>query len=241
MQETLNDINYTHKATSVSDAINTRHSIREFKPDPVSQEILSKILETALRAPSWKNTQPWEIHAVVGSKRDRISELMIKEALAGNEGSPDSPWPTEWTSAIRKQMFQLGLDLYGAAGIDRKDKEARMKFMLNNFKFFDAPVGLFIFTPVPQSFWTGLDIGCLMNNIMLLTREAGLGSIAQGALSAYPDIIRKELNLAEDKRLVCGLSLGYPTKASGVNKFHSARVAAEKNDYASWFLIKFIA
>ncbi|MCK5175607.1 MAG: nitroreductase family protein, partial [Planctomycetes bacterium] len=38
-------------------AILDRRSIRKFKPDPVSDEDLSKVLEAARWAPSWANTQ----------------------------------------------------------------------------------------------------------------------------------------------------------------------------------------
>ena len=43
----------------IVEAIQQRKSIRAFKPDPVPKEILKEILELALRAPSWANTQPW--------------------------------------------------------------------------------------------------------------------------------------------------------------------------------------
>jgi nitroreductase len=38
-------------------AIKDRRSIRKFKPDPVSNEDLNKVLEAARWAPSWANTQ----------------------------------------------------------------------------------------------------------------------------------------------------------------------------------------
>jgi len=42
----------------IVEAIQQRKSIRAFKPDPVPKEILKEILDLALRAPSWANTQP---------------------------------------------------------------------------------------------------------------------------------------------------------------------------------------
>ena len=54
------------------DAINKRKSIRAFKPDPVSPDLLEQIIEQALRAPSWANTKPWEFVVVAGEDRKSV-------------------------------------------------------------------------------------------------------------------------------------------------------------------------
>lgn len=46
------------------EVIRTRRSIRKFKEDPVSDEQIEKILEAVKWAPSWANTQCWEIIVV---------------------------------------------------------------------------------------------------------------------------------------------------------------------------------
>ncbi len=43
----------------VKEAIAKRRSIRRFKPDPVSDELIVQLLESARLAPSGSNTQPW--------------------------------------------------------------------------------------------------------------------------------------------------------------------------------------
>ena len=50
----------------VIEAIGKRKSVRAFTPDPVSLDMLKEIVEQALRAPSWANTQPWEFAVVTG-------------------------------------------------------------------------------------------------------------------------------------------------------------------------------
>ncbi len=45
-------------------AIRERRSVRKFKPDPVPSELLLDLLETARWAPSWANTQCWEVIVV---------------------------------------------------------------------------------------------------------------------------------------------------------------------------------
>ena len=42
------------------EAINNRRSIRNYKSDPVPDELVNQILETVRMSPSWANTQCWE-------------------------------------------------------------------------------------------------------------------------------------------------------------------------------------
>ncbi len=46
------------------EAIKGRRSIRKYKTDPVPEEVLSKVLEAVRWAPSWSNTQCWEVIVV---------------------------------------------------------------------------------------------------------------------------------------------------------------------------------
>ena len=61
----------------VVDAIKERKSIRAFKPDTVPLDLLKKIIEQALRAPSWANTQPWEFAVASGEKLKEIQEGFV--------------------------------------------------------------------------------------------------------------------------------------------------------------------
>jgi len=61
---------------SFLELIKNRRSIRRFKPDPVPEEYVDKIIEAARWAPSGANSQPWEFIVIKDKKlRDRIVEL----------------------------------------------------------------------------------------------------------------------------------------------------------------------
>lgn len=213
-------------ASTVSDAIHTRHSIREFQAREVPEAIIHKIFGDALRAASWKNSQPWEVHIVTGAARNEISKRLVEAAQSG-EPKPDTAWPAAGPADAKRRMFDLGMKIYGVAGIDRKDKEARDAFMLRNFSFFDAPVAAFITTRFDLNFYVGLDIGCYLNTVMLLARENGLGSCPQAALSAFPDVVRDALKLSPEHKVACGISLGFPKPESQLNRFHTPRESSE--------------
>jgi nitroreductase len=64
------------------EAIHSRRSIRQFKEDPVPDDLLNKVLEAARWAPSWANTQ--SVRYVV------VKDPATKEKLAGTL-SPGNP------------------------------------------------------------------------------------------------------------------------------------------------------
>ena len=59
----------------VYDAIKNRRSHRLYKPDPVPREVLERVFEAALWAPSGTNLQPWDITVLTGKPRDEFVAL----------------------------------------------------------------------------------------------------------------------------------------------------------------------
>ena len=57
----------------------SRRSIRRYKSDPVPGEIVQRILETAICAPSAHNLQPWRFVVLMNRK----TKLRLAEAIAG--------------------------------------------------------------------------------------------------------------------------------------------------------------
>ena len=57
----------------VYECLKSRRTVREFKPDPVSDETLEKILSAARWAPSSRNQQPWRL--VVIRDRETLARI----------------------------------------------------------------------------------------------------------------------------------------------------------------------
>ena len=57
----------------VWDALRTRLTVRQFKPDPVPDEIVTKLLQVGLWSPSSRNRQPW--HFVVIRDRATLRKI----------------------------------------------------------------------------------------------------------------------------------------------------------------------
>lgn len=68
------------------EAIRGRRSIRKYKPDSVSNETITALLEAIRWAPSWANTQCWEVIIV----RDKEIRNQIAKTLSPNNPATSS-------------------------------------------------------------------------------------------------------------------------------------------------------
>jgi len=71
----------------IFDAIKGRRSVREFKPDPVDDKDLEKILEAGRSSPSAGNCQPWEFVVV----RDGAIKQKLARAALGQSFLAEAP------------------------------------------------------------------------------------------------------------------------------------------------------
>ena len=71
--------------------VSNRRSMRDFKPDPVPQDIIASVFGGAQRAPSNCNIQPWFVHVVTGETLEQLrAELPAK--FAAGEIALDFPY-----------------------------------------------------------------------------------------------------------------------------------------------------
>ena len=216
----------------VIEAIITRKSIRGFKKDPVSKETIHKILDAAIRTPSGMNTQPWEFVVAGGKALDQIREECSK---LFNEGA----FPTNdmlrqpFEGVFKKRQVDLAVELFKLMGIAREDKEARKQWMLRGFRFFDAPCQIIICADKELKYHLDmLGVGALCQTICLAALEYGLGTCIADQGIMYDQVWRKYANIPESKRLIAGISIGYPDPDFPANKLVSSREPV--NSITTW-------
>lgn len=202
-----------------------RYSCRAYRPEPVPRAIIERVLTAAQRTASWCNSQPWQIVIVSGVEKERFRKVMVEAATSGGGEAPDFPWPREYTGVYLERRRESGFQLYNTLGIARGDKAAYAKQALENFHFFGAPHVAVITTTEPLGVYGAVDCGAYVSNFMLAAQALGLGSIAQAALARRSDIVRQHLNLAEDRKVVCGISFGYPDGQHKINSYRTSRAA----------------
>lgn len=214
---------------NVTEAINQRHSCRAFTSQKVDMNIIKTLLNTAKRAPSGVNMQPWEVVVSTGKAKANLCTKMTNAFRSGNTEEMDYHYyPTKWIEPFKTRRVATGKQLYATLDIKREDKEKRLKQWEANYSAFDAPVMLLFF--IDNSLETGsyMDYGMFLQNIMLLAEEAGLASCPQGALAEFPNLIKQELSIDREKILLGGMALGYRDEVHIVNQYKTPRAELDE-------------
>jgi nitroreductase len=214
------------------ECIKTRRSIRGFKPDPVPGEILREIIETAIRSPSYKNSQPWEVMVLSGEKKDALSKMLVGELEKGTALCPDIPEPESWPEAEGGRIADLYRKRADVSGIDLNDPEVLKKAKIVNFNFYRAPHAIYLYQDGSLTPWSLFDLGIFAQSLMLAAHAKGLGTVPQAFATDYAQNIKKFLDIPAAKRLVLGISIGYPDLDSPANAFRTDRV--EIDEIVKW-------
>ncbi|MDP7560402.1 MAG: nitroreductase, partial [Planctomycetota bacterium] len=194
------------------EAVRSRKSIRAFKSTFVSQTALKEIIEAALRAPSWGNTQPWEFAIVIGEKLEAIKKKFAAKASADEKHNLDVAAPLWFPEPFDSRRRAIGRKTFELKEIDRKDMEKRRYWELQGLGLFGAPAVIYICTDRSFYFqeqqvnaWALFDCGMIAENIMLLAAGQGLGTVPQIQAVGYPNVLREVLKIPDSKLIVLGI------------------------------------
>jgi nitroreductase len=225
---------------AVDEAITSRISARAFTQQAVPHALLEQILEVSSRAPSGTNTQPWKVYVLQGASRDSLvskictahDAVRANPELAANYKEEYDYYPTQWISPFIDRRRENGWSLYGLLGIGKADKDKMHAQHQRNYKFFDAPVGLMFTVNRVMGRGSLLDVGMLLQNVMVSARGHGLHTCPQAAWNGFANIIMPHIGAGEDEMLVCGMALGYADESDKVNTFRTPRVPA--SEFTTW-------
>ena len=180
-------------------ALRSRFSARKFRPDPIPDDTLERILDLAQQTPSWCNCQPWQLVITGGPATDRFREAIYAHAKSGARPNPDFPYPSAYEGVYRDRRKVCGVQLYQALGIGKDDRAAAAEQALENFRLFGAPHVAILTTDEKLGVYGMLDCGLYAQSFMLAARDSGVDTIAQAALASYPDLIRAHFSLAAEE------------------------------------------
>jgi nitroreductase len=215
------------------ECIKTRMSIRKFKSEPVPKELLLDIVRTAQRSPSYKNGQPWELAIVSGAKKEALSERLVELINAGTPTAPDIPEPAAWSQVVEARM-SVHMDKRAKIfGVDFSDPELIKKSKIANSRFYGAPHGIFLYQDGELPTWSIFDMGLFAQSLMLAAHAKGLGTVPQAFLIDHSSAIKEFLGLPTSKRLILGMSIGYPDIEGGARDYESDRV--DLDEICKWF------
>jgi nitroreductase len=207
----------------LEDTIRARHSTRKFLATPVPRALLMEALSLAQCAPSNSNIQPWHLFIAEGVRRDRLREALLAECRRVPPAVPALP------EEFKHYRQELGAVVYGSMGIAREDKQGRAAAVMRNWEFFGAPVVAIICLHQDLGRADAMSVGMYVQTLLLALTARGLGSCCEVSLAAYPDIIRKELDIPPELAIICGVAIGYTDESFPTNHLHVERAPVEHN------------
>jgi len=205
-----------------------RHAIRKYLDKPVSKEILEKVLTDATRAPSWANSQPWEIYVAAGEKLEALRVAYLKSFQNHEPHTQDLPTPKAWPEYIDNRLKKSFAESFKSMGIVRDDEAARYRNWKNNYEFFGAPIGVFLCLDTSLSDWSLFDLGMFANSLMLAAKAHGLDTAPAASSVSYPHHIRKILDIPDNQKIIVGIMVGYADVEHPYNQYISSRVPLEE-------------
>ena len=217
---------------TLKDTLAARYSCRAFRPDPVPDAQIEKIVAAARHVPSWCNAQPWQIDITKGAATNRLRTALLATAGQGTPPNPDLAWPKGYSGAYAERRRTCGFQLYDAVGIEKSDRKARLAQMLRNYALFDAPHVAILHSPDELGSYGAMDTGGFVTAFTLAAQALGIATIPQAAIAAYAPVLREHLNIATDRLILCAISFGYADQDAAINQFRTDRAALA--DIIAW-------
>lgn len=214
----------------VSTAVKKRISTRAFLNTPLEKEDVEQWLKDAQRAPSGGNLQPWRVIALAGEDKLAVENLAAEKLLSNPQGEPtDYPiYPEYITDAQNARRRAVGEAMYGKIGIPREDRAGRMVWFARNYRFFDAPLALFIVMDERVGHGQWGHTGMFMQTLCLLAEERGWGTCMQECWGILRPTLKAHLGLGEHEMVWCGIAVGVPDPENPVNELYTERASLEE-------------
>ena len=189
-------------------------SMRRLKPDPVPDELLWKVLDAAVQAPSGGNTQPWRFLVV----RDDATKRFLQERYhrgwnryvqANLKAAAEAPVPpTPEEAAARVKMVTA------ANHLAEHLHEAPVLLLVCMLpRTLDLPPDPESQPPSPAALYAS--IFPAVQNILLACRAHGLGATLTTLHLMYERGIKERLGIPAEVQTVAMLPIGYPVGRFG--------------------------
>ncbi len=209
----------------VSEAVDSRKSIRAFLDKAVDDSLIKELLEKTSRSASGGNLQPWQIYVINGDTMNSFHKFQSEWT------EPETPayaiYPENLKEPYKTSRYEVADDMYSLLGIAREDKEERFKQVLKNYEFFGAPAAFFCFVDRQMGRPQWSDLGMFLQTFMLLAREAGLDTCPQEAWAMKQESVTAFVEAPDELMLFCGMAIGYQDESEKVNELRTTRRPVE--------------
>ncbi|BBY73192.1 nitroreductase [Mycolicibacterium parafortuitum] len=222
----------TSQASALADLMYKRWSCRGFLPEAVPREVIEKIIDIARRTPSWCNTQPWHVHITSGPATDTFRAGLVESWAGDPQLHTDFQFPTDYVGEYLDRRRASGWQLYEALGVEKGDRVASAREMLRNFELFGAPHVAIVTAPESLGVYGAVDCGLFVQSFLLAAQSYGVAAVPQAALASHSHFIRGHFALSDERRVLLGISFGYPDPDHPANSYRTPRASVE--DVVTW-------
>lgn len=181
-----------------------RKSARNFTDQPVSLSRLKEIIQVAQRAPSWGNTQPWQVYLAIGETAERIRTAHISATDHHQKSWSEVMPPQEWSAKLTTKMTRSGNAMATFLGSDPGEA-----FSSAGANLFNAPALIYITVPINATAYNMYDTGAFGYGILLAAQERGIAAIPAYEFVRYPEEIRQNFDIPKNESILMGIGLGY--------------------------------
>jgi nitroreductase len=168
-----------------SELVRKRHSVRDFKSDPVPRELIQQALESAALAPSAMNSQPWHFYVASGEARAKVGEIISQSTIHLAEYM-DALGPRHYEDAVKWYSF-LG-EAPVVIGVTTSEIEGDFN-LLNKY----------------------LSVGCALENLLLALTDVGLGACNITFSYWVRDELGAVFGIPAGVAVVACVAVGYPS------------------------------
>jgi nitroreductase len=200
------------------DAMYSARALRRLKPDPVPEELINRILDAAIRAPSAGNAQNWVFIVVRDeAQRQRLGAIYRKASDEVAEIYAARGRPAHLTDQQYKRLLEGGAYLWDHMGdapvllvpcLRKRDMPPRDALPRQVAERFDIHLAY-------QQRILGASIYPAIQNIILACRALGLGTLITTNHILYEEEVRLALGLPEEVFTFALMPLGFPLDNPG--------------------------
>ena len=187
---TVQPMNQATAEVGVFEAMHTQRAVRRYLPDPVPDELITKVLDAAIRAPSAINGQFARFVVVTDpDKRRQLGELYL-DAQQQSYNNPAAG--AEWLRGQEAEIVEKAATFAREVG--------------------DVPVFIIVCSTqrgVSHSVYPAVQ------NLLVAARSLGLGTVLTTLHTFRADEVRAVLDIPEDVQIVCGIPMGWPAVPFG--------------------------
>jgi nitroreductase len=193
------------------DAMYTARSIRRLKTDPVPDELITKILDVAIRAPIGGNSQNWLFVVIKDpAQRKKIGEYYRRGGEMALKMYAERERPAHVTQAGREQMLASANHLF------QHLSEAPV-LILVCLESSPPPTPGSVSPEVARTLeWLdrmkGSNIFPAVQNIILACRALGLGTVLTTVHSLFEDEVKAVVGLPKEFETWALMPIGYPAE-----------------------------